>query len=346
MTGPDLTGHVLLRATAQAEPLHLLDEVPLTEDEAGYVEAARAANTMRGYRSDWREFSTWCAQHDVDPLPAAAATVTGYLSDLAHAGAKVGTMSRRISAIKFAHQLRDLPDPTRNARVIAVWEGIRRTHGAPPEQAAPLMPPELFDVLDACPTTKVWRTPGRLPEPDLAGARDRALLLVGFVAALRRSELAALTVDQVAEHPNGLVLTLPRSKTNQTGEHVELVVLPRAGNPARCPVTALTQWRRFAGVVDGPLFRPVGKNNLAGHGRLHPESINTLVQKAVARAGIDPAPYSAHSLRAGFVTYAHLRGASDRAIAHQTRHRSLATLGAYVRVQQAWTDNAATSLGL
>src|SRR5664280_2051711 len=224
-------------ATASGpDVITLLDGVPLTPDEAGYVEAARAANTLRGYRSDWREFASWRTQHDVEPMAAAPATVTGYLSDLARHGAKVGTMSRRLSAIKFAHQMRNLSDPTRNARVVAVWEGSRRTHGAPPDQAAPLMPPELFDVLDACPTTKVWRTPGRPDEPDLAGARDRALLLVGFVAALRRSELAALTVDQVAEQPNGLVLTLPRSKTNQTGERVELVVLPRAGNPARCPL--------------------------------------------------------------------------------------------------------------
>lgn len=93
-------------------------------------------------------------------------------------------------------------------------------------------------------------------------------------------------------------------------------------------------------------FRAVGKNNSPGARALHPESINTLVQKAVTRAGVEPGPYSAHSLRAGFVTYAHLRGASDRAIAHQTRHRSLATIGTYVRVQQAWTDNAATVLGL
>ena len=152
--------------------------------------------------------------------------------------------------------------------------------------------------------------------------------------------------DQVAEHPNGLVLTLPRSKTNPTGEHVELVVLPRAANPARCPVVALNNWLQLAGITAGPVFRSVGKSNHPAARALHPESVNTLVQKAVTRAGIDPGPYSAHSLRAGFVTYAHLRGASDRAIAHQTRHRSLATLGTYVRIQQAWTDNAATILGL
>jgi site-specific recombinase XerD len=346
MTGPGATLSPIGGSAGGDDPLALLDGVPLTEDEAGYVAAARAANTLRGYRSDWAEFTGWAAERALQVLPADPACVSGYLSDLARHGAKVGTMSRRLSAIRFAHRLRGLPDPCEHARVVAVWEGIRRTHGAPPEQATPLMPTELFHVLDACPTVKTWRTPGRSAEPDLAGARDRALLLVGFVAALRRSELAALQVDHVADHPNGLVLTLPRSKTNQTGEQTELVVLPRAGNPRRCPVTALQTWLAAAAVATGPAFRGVGKNNKPSARPLHPESINTLIQNAVARAGIDPAPYSAHSLRAGFVTYAHLRGASDRAIAHQTRHRSLATLGGYVRVQTAWTDNAATQLGL
>src|SRR5674536_101919 len=128
------------------DPLELEADAPLTEDEAGYVEAARAANTLRGYRSDWAEFTGWCAAHGLDPLPPAPGTVAGYLTELARAGPKVGTMSRRLAAIRFAARLRNQVDPTANARVVAVWEGIRRTHGAPPEQAGPLMPPELFDT--------------------------------------------------------------------------------------------------------------------------------------------------------------------------------------------------------
>lgn len=206
------------------------------------------------------------------------------------------------------------------------------------------MPPLLYDVLDACPTTRRWAT--RDPEPDLAGLRDRALLLVGFVTALRRSELAALDVDHLAEHPRGLVLSIPRSKTNQVGGQPELVVIPHGTHPQRCPVTALRTWLDAATITDGPIFRPVSKGNRALPRRLHPESVNALVRNAIQRSGTNPAGYSAHSLRAGFVTHAHLRGATDRAIAHQTRHRSLATLGGYVRIHHAWTDNAATQLGL
>ena len=138
----------------------------------------------------------------------------------------------------------------------------------------------------------------------------------------------------------------PGPRTNPHGTEAELVVLPRSGNPDRCPVTALQTWLHLGGIHTGPLFQGVSKANKPTGRGLHPESINALVQDAITRAGLDAAGYSAHSLRAGFVTYAHLRGASDRAIAHQTRHRSLATIGDYVRIHNSWTDNAATALGL
>jgi integrase len=142
------------------------------------------------------------------------------------------------------------------------------------------------------------------------------------------------------------VLSIPRSKTNQLGSEPELVVLPRASSHERCPVRAIEAWRAAVEYNTGPLLRPVSKGNRALERRLNSDSVNALVQAAVARAGIDPEGYSAHSLRAGFVIHAHLRGASDRAIAHQTRHRSLATIGTYVRVHGAWEDNAATQLAL
>jgi integrase len=117
--------------------------------------------------------------------------------------------------------------------------------------------------------------------------------------------------------------------------------------PISCAPSALSsiRWLDAARIVEGPVFRAVSTGNRPGVRPMNPGSVNALVQAAVARAGLDSALYSAHSLRAGFVTYAHLRGASDRAIAHQTRHRSLATLGQYVRVAKAWDDNAATQLG-
>ena len=333
--------------TPSSDPAAVAADHPLTPNEAEYAEKARSANTLRGYQSDWNEFTSWCMTRGFATMPAEPAAVSQYMTDLARHGAKVGTMSRRLSAIRFAHTLRNLPSPTDHARVTVVWDGIRRTHHGPPDQSTPLMPPELFDVIDACPATKVWKAKNRDPEPDLAGLRDRALLLVGFVAALRRSELAALTVAGIGEHPNGLVISLPRSKTNQTGEHSELVVLPRGnGDPHRSPVAALHAWLGAANIDSGLVFRAVSKGNRALERGLNPGSINTLIQQGVTRAHLDPAGYSAHSLRAGFVTYAHLRGASDRAIAHQTRHRSLATIGGYILINEAWTDNAATQLGL
>ena len=137
---------------------------------------------------------------------------------------------------------------------------------------------------------------------------------------------------------------IPTSKTNQTGVQDELVVLPSSPTPGRCPVAAILPWRRTAGIDAGPPRRGLTRSGQPRPTRLSDASINRIVKNAVARAGSNPAEYSTHGLRAGFVTYANLMGQSDRAIARQTRHRSLASLGPYVRIQDTWTNNAAVEL--
>ena len=200
------------------------------------------------------------------------------------------------------------------------------------------MPPLLWAMLEATPTVLDDAT------PSLSGLRDHVLLLVGFVGALRRSGLAAVDVEHLEAHEKGLVLHIPRSKVNQTGETDELVVLPSSTTPGRCPVAAILAWRRAAEIDTGPLLRGLTRTAQPRPSRMSDGSINMLVKQAVARTGTDPAPYSAHGLRTGFVTYANLMGQSDRSIARQTRHRSLASLDPYVRIHDAWTNNAAVEL--
>jgi site-specific recombinase XerD len=318
----------------------------LNAEERHYLGKARAANTLRGYKSDWKEWCNWCAQSDIEPLPADPAQISRYLAFLASHGAKVGTMRRRLSALRFAHRLHQHADPTDHPRVIAVWDGIQRDHKDTPDQAAPLMPPELIDVIEACATTRSWKS-DRSDEPDLAGHRDRALLAVGFFAALRRSEIAGIRLKDLEERSRGWVLHIPRSKTNQTGDNDELEALPHLNDIRLDPIRHLTVWLHQAGIRDTEdlVFRSVSRHNQLGNS-LTGTAINAIVKRAIQRTGLDPAPYSAHSLRAGFATYAHLRGASDRAIAHQTRHGSLASVGTYVRVEETFEDNAVTQLGL
>ncbi len=253
-------------------------------------------------------------------------------------------MSRRISALKFAHQLRNLPDPTRNARVVAVWEGIRRTHGAPVEQSAPLMPPDLFDVLDACPTTKTGRLPAAhrnptWPAPATELSSWSASSRLYAAANWQPSPLTTSTTT------HGLVLTLPAPRPTRPAKKTELVVPPPAPPTATaapsphcsngCP------WRHRRRT----LFRGVGKNNRpstkAPEPRLHqtPSSKPHHPRRTGRHHLLRPQP--ARRVR-------HLR---PPARSFRPRHRPpdppplLATLGTYVRVQQAWTDNAATQLG-
>lgn len=297
---------------------------------AGYARAAHAPSTQRAYQTDWRDFSGWCEAMGQAALPATPITVGSYLADRA-AARSVATVSRRLAAISTAHRLAGHHLDTRHPAIRAVIQGIRRTHGIAPRKANPLGTSALRALLATCGTTS------------LIDRRDRALLLLGLASALRRSELAALTVADLAFVAEGVKLAIGHSKTDQeaAGQTVGVV----ATSSETCPVEALRTWLEAASITEGAVFRAVNRHGRIA-ARLSDRAIALIVKRRAAVAGVDPKGYSAHSLRAGCATEAASRGVEERDIGRHTRHRSIAVLRGYIREGTVFMNNASARLGL
>jgi site-specific recombinase XerD len=320
------------RPLAPVDRAGALVQLAAVADQArDYVAAAKAPNTLRGYRADWRDSAAWCERHALAALPAAPETVALYLS--APAGQrKAATLQRRLSAISQAHQAAGLEPPTKSAAVRTVWAGIRRTHGTAQTGKAPVVVDELRRMVDALPVSTL-------------GVRDRALLLLGFAGAFRRSELVGLDVADVRVTGDGLVVTIRRSKTDQEGAGREIGI-PYGSSPDTCPVRAVRAWLR-ARSIDGPaLFCRIDRHGRQHPGRLSDRAVARVVQRTARAAGLDPALYAGHSLRAGLATSAAAADVPERVIAQQTGHKSMAVLRRYIRSGSLFRENAAARVGL
>jgi site-specific recombinase XerD len=295
------------------------------------IAASRARATVRAYKGDWDRFAAWCtAEAGIEPLDAHPDHVAAYVATLAERGYKPSTISRAIASLTSAYTAAGRAHPpTKSDEVRLTLRGYRRRVGARRRQARPLT------------VVEVSRMAGALPDT-LAGTRDRALLLLGFAAALRRGELSSLLVEDVVEVDNGLEVTIRQSKTDQEGEGA-VVPVGRARDPQSCPVRAWQAWVTDADLTDGPAWRAITRHGAIGSG-LSDRAITDILLRAAIRAGINTDGLSAHSLRAGYVTAAALSGASERAIAAVSRHKSVPVLRSYVRRATVWQD-AATDLG-
>ncbi|MGA2132390.1 MAG: site-specific integrase [Bryobacteraceae bacterium] len=298
-----------------------------------FAASAKAPNTRRAYQADWSDFQEWCQIHQVPSLPAAAQTVALYLTDRAETR-KTSSLARRLTTINRAHQVAGCPSPAtmQNALVSEVWKGIRRTKGIAQEGKKPLLTSDLRLVIAALPD-------------DLRGWRDRALLLVGFAGGFRRSELAAIRMEDLESTPEGIIVRLRRSKTDPEG-YGRPVALPYGSDPLTCPVRTLRSWLERARITTGPLFRAVSRLGVVSRRPLNSDSVAYLVKRATAAAGLEAAGYAGHSLRAGLATQAAMNGANEWAIMKQTGHRSLTTVRKYIREGTLFRDNAAAKLGL
>ncbi len=302
------------------------------ESAARYVHTGQqgAANTQRAYAGDWRRFTAWCHEHGRPALPADVPTAATFVTALAEAGKKVATIQRHCASLSKAHQLAGLPTPTDDRQFKVLLEGISREKGVRQKQAPAFTLAYFKRVVHGIDVDR----------PD--GVRDRALLLLGLAGAFRRDELASLDIAHLRFDEDGLVVELPKSKTNQKGEAEEKAIF---FSPDRrsCPVRAVKDWLEVLGQhgqTSGALFRSFHKGQRLSRRRLSTFSLNEIVQ---LRLG---APYTAHSLRASFVTIAKLNGADDAEVMNQTKHKTTSMIRRYTRLDNVRQHNAAQKLGL
>lgn len=339
---------ILLENTAtQRLPISLAAQ-GFADQAREYASHARSASTRKAYGSDVRAFEAWCEANNACAMPAGSATVLAYLIDKAQT-LKVASLRRCLVAIREHHgaagHVLDLTSPAfRDA-----WVGIQRDHGQPADKKRPLLTAELRRAVAALPDT-------------LAGRRDRALILVGFAAALRRSELAALEVARcdgggwIEETADGLVVHLARTKTDQAGVGVD-VGIPYGADPSTCAVRVFRGWLKAAKLKTGPAFRAIDRNGRIRDGALSGQTVARIVKRAVEALalseGASPkeaarraAGYAGHSLRAGLATSAAANDAPGHAIQRQLRHKKYDTTVGYIRAGQLFKGNAASFAGL
>ena len=313
-------------------PAQRVEIVNLVARMRSYAAASRAENTRKAYESDLKHFAAWCAVHGIaEPVPAAPATVAAYLTDFAGQLA-VSTLARRLYALTAIHRMGGHPVPAESPEVQAVWSGIKRTHRTAPRQKAPTRTAII---------TRLVEPLGDRPKD----VRDRALLLIGFAGAFRRSELVAFDVGDITETDDGLHIDVQRSKSDQEGAG-DVVGVPYGSNPATCPVRAWRAWLEVSGAADGPAFRGITRHGTISDTRLTARAVANVVKARAKAAELDARTFAAHSLRAGFATEAFGQGVPDFSVMRHGRWRSASSMRGYIREGSLWSDNAAAKLGL
>jgi integrase len=303
---------------------------------AQYRRASRAENTRRAYRAGVARFTEWCAAHDRTALPASPETVAAFLAAEARAELAVNTLRLRHAAIRYLHLLAGCPPPTADAVVSTTFAGIKRAHRRPLNKKTALVVERLRPALQVIPET-------------LPGLRDRALLLVGFAAALRPSEVARLTIEHMAHHADGIELFLPWRKNDQDARGTRLW-LPK-GHTDLCPVAALGAWLAVAAITAGPLFRriwrlppprvprgtkrnPVADRYRIGTSPIDTDSIALIVKNWTGLAGFDAAGFAGHSLRRGAISSGVAEGVHIARLKQFSGHASLKSLEEYVELDE------------
>ena len=318
----------------------LLNRLPadleaLVEKTRAFIAASQAPNTIRAYNSDWADFLSFTAEHQLIALPAEPSTVALYLTSRSSTLA-AASLARRLTSISSKHREAGyLESPARHPLVAIAFRGIRREIGTAQNFKQALLTPEIRRIVDCCRDT-------------LLGLRDKALVLCAYATAARRSEAAALRVEDIgaAEVGAGITVTIRKSKVDLEASGSKIGI-PFGADDATCPVRALERYLTAAGIVSGPIFRAIDQKGRVSPFGLHPDRIGYIIKRAAARAGFKVKNIAGHSVRSGFCTEAARQNVPSYLIRCQARFKPRSkTLDRYIRLGELFTKNAASGLGL
>jgi site-specific recombinase XerD len=295
------------------------------------LDAGLSLNTRLGYQHAWSLFTRWCDAHGAVSLPATPETLRNWLADMLVDGRKVSTVEHRAAAVGHWHRLRNHPDPyTQQVRDL-----LARARRLRPQSIRRVKAIAIEDIQAISRLLQTKRTP--------IAARNRAILLVGFMSALRSANLSALTMADIEFTDRGLVLEIRREKQDQLGKKARSIGIPYGHRPETCAVKAMQEWLQYRGRDAGPVFVSCQSNRLRP---LTPERFGGVVKRLVRMIGLDDSQFSSHSLRSGFVTATGEFGAGELLIASQSGHASMKTLQRYFRRQNLFARNACSVLPL
>ena len=308
----------------------ITDIKALQEETLLNLQSSKAINTVRAYKSDFKDFGLFCAQNGFKSLPSEPKIVSLYLTYLSTKDAKMSTLKRRLVSIGVIHKLKGFYLDTKHPSIIENIMGIKRRKGSIQKGKKPILISNLkvlIDVIDE-----------KINE-EIKKLRDRTIILIGFSGGFRRNEIVSLDYDDLDFVPEGVKIDIRRSKTDQFGEG-SVKALPYFDNPKYCPVISLKKWISISEINSGSLFRRFLKGSKLSKKRLTDQTVALLIKEYLQLAGIDSKNYSGHSLRSGFATSAAEAGAEERSIMAMTGHKSTEMVRRYIKEANLFKNNA------
>ncbi len=301
----------------------------LHEETLNNLKSSKSNNTLRAYKSDFRDFGAFCVKHGFDSLPTEPKIISLYLTHLSKSS-KISTLRRRLVSISMIHRLKGHYLDTKHPIIIENLMGIRRVKGSIQKGKKPILINHLKSLINVIDDQEA---------EEIKKIRDKTILLVGFGGGFRRTELISIDHEDLEFVQEGVKITIKRSKTDQFGEGM-IKGLPYFTNEKYCPVINLKRWIELSNIKSGPIFRRFAKGSVLTNNRLTDQSVVLIIKDYLNLAGIENKNYSGHSLRSGFATVAAESGADERSIMAMTGHKTTQMVRRYIREANIFKNNA------